>query len=253
MEEKKEEDGINEEEKEDRKEHNRCIQKVGSLSGRTSITKKAYQILETQGIIVSKTMGSGSYATVKSAYDVNRKHKVAVKIINKKKAFDEYLVKFLPREIDAMRNGGKHPNVVTFYQIIETTNRHFFIMELADGGDLLNAIKSSKTISETQAGKWFTQLYNGLNHIHSNGFVHRDIKCENLLLDSENNLKITDFGFAKTIGKNKNGGPLLSKTYCGSYAYAPPEVLKGIPYDPVFADIWSMGVVLFTMVGNKGN
>ena len=248
MEKKKEETGINEEEKESKKDKIKSVQKIGSSSGRSSRANKTYQLLESQGIIVGKTMGSGSYATVKSAYDVNRKHKVAVKIINKKKAFEEYLNKFLPREIDAMRNIGKHANLVTFYQIIETTNSYFFVMELADGGDLLEAIKANETVKETQAGKWFVQLHDGLCHLHRQGFVHRDIKCENILLDRENNIKVTDFGFAKKIARNKNGGPLLSETYCGSYAYAPPEILKGIAYDPCLSEIWSMGVVLFTMV-----
>ena len=250
MEEKTQKDGLAEEDKAAGKGTKpEAGQKVGSLSGRVSRCNKAYHLLESQGIIVGKTMGSGSYATVKSAYDINRKHKVAIKIINKKKAFEEYLSKFLPREIEAMRSIGKHCNVVAFYQIIETTSRYFFVMELAECGDLLEAIKAKKTVQETQAGIWFIHLYDGLNYLHSKGFVHRDIKCENLLLDKENNLKITDFGFAKKIGKLKSGGPLLSETYCGSYAYAPPEILKGIPYDPCVSEIWSMGVVLFTMVG----
>ena len=248
MEEKKEKDGIKDETRESKAEDGGTL-KVGLLSGRVSRTNKAYHLLEAQGIIVGKTLGSGSYATVKSAYDINRKHKVAVKIINKKKAFDEYLSKFLPREIEAMRSIGNHANIVAFYQIIETTSRYFFMMELADGGDLLEAIKSKKMIEEGQAGIWFNHLYDGLCHLHNKGFVHRDIKCENLLLDKENNLKITDFGFAKKIVKSKSGGLANSETYCGSYAYAAPEILKGLPYDPCLAEIWSMGVVLYTMVG----
>lgn len=224
------------------------VGKLGSLSGKVSRSNKAYHLLEAQGIIVGKTLGSGSYATVKSAYDINRKHKVALKIIIKKKAYDEYLNKFLPREIETMRSIGQHPNIVAFYQIIETTSRFFFMMELAEGGDLLEAIKEKKTIEEIQAGIWFSQLFAGLYYLHGKGFVHRDIKCENLLLDKERNLKITDFGFAKKIMKTKSGSPQLSETYCGSYAYAAPELLKGQPYEPCSAEIWSMGVVLFTMV-----
>ena len=248
MEEKKDKDGIKDEKTESKGESGAL--KVGPLSGRVSRTNKAYHLLEAQGIIVGKTLGSGSYATVKSAYDINRKHKVAVKIINKKKAFEEYLTKFLPREIEAMRGIGNHANVVAFYQIIETTSRYFFMMELADGGDLLEAIRTKKMIEEGQAGIWFTHLYDGLYHLHTKGFVHRDIKCENLLLDKENNLKITDFGFAKKIVKSKSGQLATSETYCGSYAYAAPEILKGQPYDAGLAEVWSTGVVLYTMVSS---
>ena len=209
---------------------------------------KSYLVLESQGYIVGRTLGSGSYARVKWAYDINRKHKVAIKIIKKKKADSEYLQKFLPREVEAMRVLSKHYAIVKFYQIIETTSRHFFIMEYAEKGDLLRAIKTQGFVSEEQAGQWFIHLYDGVKYMHIKGIVHRDIKCENLVIDGNNVLKLTDLGFAKKIGKSKSGNALLSETYCGSYAYAAPEVLKGIPYDPELSDVWSMGVVLFTMV-----
>lgn len=61
-------------------------------------------------------------------------------------------------------------------------------------------------------------------------------------------IKLSDFGFARGQMKSKSGVPLLSETFCGSYAYASPEILKGIPYQPQLSDVWSMGVVLFAMV-----
>lgn len=76
----------------------------------------------------------------------------------------------------------------------------------------------------------------------------RDIKCENLLMDKHSNLKLSDFGFARGHMKSKNGTGTLSETFCGSYAYASPEILRGIPYQPHLSDIWSLGVVLYAMV-----
>ncbi|KAK6186049.1 hypothetical protein SNE40_008160 [Patella caerulea] len=208
---------------------------------------KRYQILESQGFVVGKTLGQGSYATVKAAYDVNRKHKVAIKVISKKKAPEDYLTKFLPREIEIVRIL-RHPALVTFYQVIETTSRFFLVMEIAENGDLLEAIRAQKQIPENQAGLWFKGLHDGILYMHGRGIVHRDLKCENLLIDTNNTLRITDFGFSRRNLRGKLGEIIYSETYCGSYAYAPPEILKGIPYNPFLAEIWSMGVVLYTMV-----
>lgn len=218
------------------------------IQGSKSRQGKRFQVLESQGFIVGKHLGQGSYATVKSAYDVNRKHKVAVKIISKRKAPDDYLVKFLPREIEVVKVL-KHPCLISFFQVIETTTRFFLIMELSDHGDLLEQIRVRKTVDEQQAGAWFQNIHDGMLYMHGKQVVHRDLKCENVLINSKGNLKITDFGFAKRMTKHKNGELMLSETYCGSYAYAPPEILKGNPYDAYVADVWSMGVILFTMVG----
>lgn len=79
-------------------------------------------------------------------------------------------------------------------------------------------------------------------------FSFRDIKCENLLFDKNYNIKLIDFGFARGNMKPNGTNIPLSETYCGSYAYASPEVLKGIPYQPQYSDIWASGVVLFAMV-----
>ncbi|KAJ8302717.1 hypothetical protein KUTeg_019113 [Tegillarca granosa] len=120
-------------------------------------------------------------------------------------------------------------------------------MELGKN-DLLEEIRERKNVQENKAGVWFYQLHGGMMYMHSKGIVHRDLKCENLLLDEGQNLKITDFGFARKVIKNKLGEIKFSETYCGSYAYAAPEILKGVPYDPYTPDVWSIGVILFTML-----
>lgn len=86
-----------------------------------------------------------------------------------------------------------------------------------------------------------------MTYVHSQGIVHRDLKCENLLLDSKDHVRITDFGFSRSVWHSGNKVALCS-TFCGSFAYAAPEVLRAKPYDPFKADVWSIGVILFTMV-----
>lgn len=209
---------------------------------------KGHSVLESHGFNVQETVGHGSYAAVKCAYSTKHKCKVAIKVVSKKKAPEDYLIKFLPREIQVVKIL-KHPNLICFLQSIETTSRVYLIMELADNGDLLDYIKANGAGPEEQTGLWFHQLVDGMDYCHNLGVVHRDLKCENLLLNKHNMLKITDFGFARSKMKPAEPGrTILSETYCGSYAYAPPEILKGIPYCPMLGDIWSMGVILYTML-----
>ncbi|XP_071505434.1 testis-specific serine/threonine-protein kinase 4-like [Diadema antillarum] len=215
----------------------------------TASTKdKGQSVLETHGFSVLENIGHGSYASVKSAFSNKHKCKVAIKVVSKRKAPEDYLIKFLPREIQVVKLL-KHPNLICFLQSIETTSRVYLIMEIADNGDLLDFIKNNGAVPETQAGTWFHQLVDGMDYCHNLGVVHRDLKCENVLLNKNNVLKITDFGFARSKMKPPEPGrTILSETYCGSYAYAPPEILRGIPYCPMLGDIWSMGVILYTMM-----
>ncbi|XP_046143350.1 testis-specific serine/threonine-protein kinase 1-like [Osmia bicornis bicornis] len=121
-------------------------------------------------------------------------------------------------------------------------------MEYAQNGSLLDIIRLDTFIDEFRSRRWFRQLLEAIDYCHGRGIVHRDVKCENLLMDSNFNVKLSDFGFARGRMKPKNGINPLSETFCGSYAYASPEILKGIPYLPQLADVWSMGVVLYAMV-----
>ncbi|EZA61755.1 hypothetical protein DMN91_004290 [Ooceraea biroi] len=209
--------------------------------------EKKLTVLESHGYALGKTIGAGSYATVKIAKSDRHDCQVAVKIVSKFQAPGEYLTKFLPREIEVVK-GLKHPNLIRFLQAIETTHRVYIIMEYAQNGSLLDVIRRDTYIDELRSRRWFRQLLESIDYCHDRGIVHRDIKCENLLMDHHFNIKLSDFGFARGQMKPKNGEWPLSTTYCGSYAYASPEILRGAPYQPQLSDVWSMGVVLYAMV-----
>ncbi|KAL7986804.1 hypothetical protein Chor_013087 [Crotalus horridus] len=205
-------------------------------------------ILKKRGYIMGGNLGEGSYAKVKSAFSERLKFDVAIKIIDRKKAPPDFLERFLPREIDILAKVNHH-SIIKTYEIFETSNgKVYIVMELGVQGDLLEFIKLKGEMPEDIARKMFRQLGTAIKYCHDNDIVHRDLKCENLLLDKDYHIKLSDFGFAKRLVRDEDGKIIYSKTFCGSAAYAAPEVLQGIPYEPKIYDMWSLGVILYIMV-----
>ncbi|KAL5257664.1 hypothetical protein ACHWQZ_G012548 [Mnemiopsis leidyi] len=193
-------------------------------------------------------LGSGAYATVKYATCTKTNNAVAVKIISKTKTPREYLRKFVPREVDALKKLSVHghPNIAQMREFFETPKRVYLVTKLAMGGDLLTYINSRKCLNEETSRKMIAELLCALDHIHDLGIVHRDLKCENLLIGPNDSLIVSDFGFATQQPKNR-----LLTTFCGSYAYAAPEILTGSSYNGKCTDVWSVGVILYAMLNGR--
>ncbi|KHN76274.1 Testis-specific serine/threonine-protein kinase 1, partial [Toxocara canis] len=117
------------------------------------------------------------------------------------------------------------------------------VQEYAGNGDLLQKIKKYGFIQEDDSRFYFRQLIEALVYLKSLEVVHRDLKCENVFLDSCDNVKLGDFGFSRYMHAGDE-----SRTFCGSRAYTAPEVLRSRPYSGFAVDIWSAGVVLYVMV-----
>lgn len=205
------------------------------------------KLLEKHGYMLDGTLGEGSYGKVKSAYSTEMKRKVAIKIIDQTKASTEILQKFLPRELQILPLLN-HIHIVKTFKIFHLDGKKLIIvMELGSQGNLFEFIRTRGKLSEEFSKKLFHQLSLAIKFIHDQNIAHRDLKCENLLLDNDFNLKVADFGFSKRL-EYMAGQIVLSDTFCGSSAYAAPELLQRIPYNPKMTDVWSMGVLLFIML-----
>jgi len=201
--------------------------------------------MKKNGYTFGKPLGEGSYAKVRVAEGPN-KQTSACKIICKKKAPKDFVNKFLPRELDVLRRIN-HENIVNCSDIFEYPTKVFIVMEMATNGDLLDYVKKNGNRPDGEAKRLFGDIARGMEYLHGIDIVHRDLKCENLLLFKDNKVKIADFGFGR-LAVDENGRKILSETYCGSAAYAAPEILKGTKYNPKCYDMWSVGVILFIIV-----
>ncbi|KAJ3069489.1 MAP microtubule affinity-regulating kinase 1 [Podochytrium sp. JEL0797] len=191
---------------------------------------------------VLKTVGEGSFAKVKLAVHRLTKQKVALKIIDKDKLPDEYSLKNIHREAQIMRLLD-HPNIIQLYEVMETKKELYLVLEYAVGGELLDYIVARGRLHEKEARRFFQQITSALEYCHQLNIVHRDLKAENLLLDENCNIKITDFGLSNVFDRAKN-----LVTCCGSPVYSAPELIEGKKYTGPEVDCWSLGINLYAMV-----
>eukprot|EP00063_Salmo_salar_P031456 XP_014006291.1 PREDICTED: serine/threonine-protein kinase SIK2-like [Salmo salar] len=190
---------------------------------------------------IIRTLGKGNFAVVKLACHKVTKTQVAIKIIDKKRLEPSDLKKIY-REVEVMKLLN-HPHIIKLYQVMETKDMLYMVMEYARNGEMFDYLLSLGRLSESEARRKFCQILSAVDYCHSNHIVHRDLKAENLLLDSNMDIKVADFGFGNFFSE----GQFLS-TWCGSPPYAAPEVFEGIEYEGPPLDIWSLGVVLYVLV-----
>lgn len=141
----------------------------------------------------------------------------------------------------------EHPNIIRLYQVIDTLEEMYIIMEYAAGGELIDYIAAKGCLTENEGRKYFRDLIAAMDHCHLAGVVHRDLKLENMLLGDDKNLLLSDFGLGRSIFSTDQ----ILNTFCGTPLYAGPELVSGIKYVGPTADIWSLGIVLYIMIAGK--
>ncbi|CAE6467744.1 hypothetical protein ACGC1H_004069 [Rhizoctonia solani] len=211
--------------------------------------------------LLLQTLGEGEFGKVKLGIHATWGEEVAVKLIRRGNVENALRMSKVEREIEVLRvrilfpfffspaeNAQKinHPNIVRLYDVIETDKYIGIVLEYASGGELFDHILAHRFLRERDACKLFAQLISGVSYIHQKKIVHRDLKLENLLLDRNRNVIITDFGFANRFEHRPDD---LMQTSCGSPCYAAPElVISEGEYVGSAVDIWSCGVILYAML-----
>jgi len=191
---------------------------------------------------IGRLLGMGAFGKVNLGMHKLTGKLVAVKSIKKEYLNNERSKKKVMQEYSNLKHL-RHPNVIRLHENFETDKRILIVTELCSGGDLLNYVKIRKRLPEPMAKFVFKQLIKGLQHCHNRGVVHRDIKLDNILLNSSGELKICDFGVSRMV---RRGERIVE--YCGTPAYIAPEILRGKGYEGFGVDIWSAGVALYAIL-----
>ena len=223
--------------------------------------------------MLGQTLGEGEFGKVKLGWKKDGTVQVAIKLIRRESvATNPSRLPKIYREISILRELS-HPNIVRLHEMVETDRHIGIILEYASGGELFDYILTHRHLKDPAARRLFAQLVSGVGYLHKKGIVHRDLKLENLLLDRNRNIIITDFGFANTFNtaddlsddivynlsnrefvkkyrldrqdeRGMRKGDLM-QTICGSPCYAAPElVVSDSLYTGRKVDVWSCGVIL---------
>ncbi|XP_032380653.1 MAP/microtubule affinity-regulating kinase 3a isoform X5 [Etheostoma spectabile] len=238
---------VNEKVTESHTSHSNGRQEIGTRSARTGVRTRSSEEPQQPHVgnyRLLKTIGKGNFAKVKLARHILTGREVAIKIIDKTQLNPNSLQKLF-REVRIMKILN-HPNIVKLFEVIETERTLYLVMEYASGGEVFDYLVAHGRMKEKEARAKFRQIVSAVQYCHQKHIVHRDLKAENLLLDADMNIKIADFGFSNefTMGNKLD-------TFCGSPPYAAPELFQGKKYDGPEVDVWSLGVILYTLVSGS--
>lgn len=190
-----------------------------------------------------RVLGQGAYGVVHEVVHKLTGERFAAKTISDK----------MPRELQKREtvnhNCLKHKHIVKVHEVIDLpeSGQCVVLMEMVNGTQLFDYIVEKEQLSETEARRIFQQLIAALSYCHDQGIAHRDVKLENILIDQDLNVKVTDFGFSEKIFQGRQ-----FTRPCGSPNYAAPELLSSkVEYRGEPVDVWAAGICLYAMLAGE--
>ncbi|KAI0497306.1 hypothetical protein KFK09_020529 [Dendrobium nobile] len=194
---------------------------------------------------LGRLLGCGASAKVYVARNLRTGQSMAIKCFSKLRISKGSFVNHIKREISILRCL-RHPNIIHLHEVLASRSKIYMVLDLAKGGELFDRVSNAGQLPENLCRRYFQQLIAAVSYCHSRGVFHRDLKLENLLLDENGDLKVSDFGLSAISDQVQADG--LFHTLCGTPAYVAPEILDKKGYSAAAVDLWSCGIILFVLV-----
>merc|ERR1711915_103281 len=188
-------------------------------------------------------IGSGSFGKVLQVRHKQTGHIFAMKVLNKKRIIERNELPNTISERNILRQLNC-PFLVTLYYSFQTPDKLYFVMDFVNGGELFYHLQKEGVFPPDRVKFYAAEIVLGIEYLHSRGIIYRDLKPENLLLNSEGHICMTDFGISKEGLAAKDD---RTSTFCGTPEYLAPEVLEGKSYGKE-VDWWSLGTLMYEML-----
>uniref|UniRef100_H2Z5X8 protein kinase C n=1 Tax=Ciona savignyi TaxID=51511 RepID=H2Z5X8_CIOSA len=193
-----------------------------------------------------KVIGRGSYAKVLLVRLKVTDKMYAMKVIKKELVTDEEDIDWVQTEKHVFETASNYPFLVGLHSCFQTPERLFFVIEYVNGGDLMFHMQRQRKLPEEHARFYAAEIVLALHFLHEKGIIYRDLKLDNVLLDTDGHVKLTDYGMCKEGVRKGN----TTATFCGTPNYIAPEILRGEDYD-FSVDWWALGVLMFEMMAGR--